>query len=695
MSIDRIDSSPQVASLAQTRKPAQAGEAVAKEQAPAAAQDSVEIGKSPPAEGTPAESPPPEGPHKKKWTVLAYLDGKDSTLQRLAPGKMRQLEVAGSDDNVDILAQLSRSSFITDRFTHDWSGTKRYHVEKNPNPAPLMDEMKSWFIPPYTKNIISPVVKDIGSADAADPQNVKDFINWGIQNYPAEHYCIIFYGQGGGFAGSLHDAETGSTVDNKELGDIMREAAKTAGQKIDVVAFDGSLMAQAEVAGELKDSAKVLVGSQSVTGLGSVPLDAVMKDLRFELQDRDITPEELAKFFVFEAKYQPGPTAEMMAPTFSAIDLEKYEGFKNAFSGLAKELQHCISVKPELKEALREDLKKTQSFFAGEGEPYQDYRDVTHFAETIKADERFNNYNFPAVKKAADSLIKAAGEAVIDNAHVGQAVKNAKGMSAYMPTDYGFDMAPTFFDPPSFDAKHGYDKEIFAMETQWNDVLSAIAKDTKMHELMKKMGMPAHAINKLEKIGEKGVKLGKFALQIATNAGHYEAYQAMRKKPPGKFFFMPAEIATKVGIAGGGRQAFNGAYQVFEGIKDDTIKNRKTMVIDGALDTATGAAVMATCVGLSFAQYAGIAQPAGIAAFAIPFAKMAYDMYNQMKGNVKGRAETDELTPNQKLQRLDLDRQLEASKVGQEEGPTYISPIVRGISAMGSSGPVDPKELQK
>jgi len=692
MSIDRIDPGLSFAGISQASRAPLPGDVKKSDETAPPVSDSVDIGSSKEAEKP--EQKPEEAPAKKKWTVLAYLTGKDGTLQRLAPAKMRQLEVAGSDENMDVVAQLSRQKSILDKVSKDWSGTKRYHVEKNDTPPSLMDEMKNWFIPPYTQNIKSPVLQDMGAAvDAADPATVKEFLNWGIKNYPAEHYAIIFYSQGGGFAGSIRDGDSGNVIDNKEMGDIMREAARTAGQKIDLVAFDGSMMADAEVAAELKDSAKVLVGAQGVTGQGSIPLDGVMKDLKFELGDRDITAEELAKFFVFEAKYQPAQAAEMLAPTFSAIDLEKFGAVKDSFNSLAKELQHCVKAKPDLKEALREDIKKTQNFIQS-GEPYQDYRDITHFAETVMADERFNNYNFPAIKKVAQDLINASQAAVIDNAHIGQGVKNAKGISAYMPTDFGFDMAPTFFDPPNFDPKHGYDKEIFALETEWNELLGDIAKDTKTHDFMKKMGIPPHMINKMEKAGGLGVKAGKYALSIATNAGHYEAYQAMRNKPPSGFFYMPAGIATKVGIVGGGRQAFNGAAQIFEGITNDTIKNRQTMIVDGGLDTATGAAVMATCAGYTFAQLAGITRPAGIAAFAIPFAKMAYDFYMQRKGVAKQREEVDAMKPSEKLARLDQDRALEQAGRAPEKGPTYISPIVRGVYGIGN-GPIDPEDLAK
>jgi hypothetical protein len=681
MSLERIDPRINFPVSDGVRKPALKGGAD-KEEAPLqGTADSVELAGSPDAkEG--------QGQQKKNWTVLAYLDGKDATMQRLAPGKLMQLEGCGSDKDIDIVAQLSRQKWAGDKFTHDWSGTRRYHVEKNPQPSASMG-----FIPPYTQNIASPVKEDLGEAvDAADPSTIKDFVKWGIQNYPAEHYAILFYGQGGGFTGSLYDADTGSVLSSRGLGEVVREAAKEAGKKIDLVAFDGSLMASAEVVDALKDSAGIFVASQGVTDQNTVSVTQVMKDLKGTLKEKDdVTAEELAKFFIYETKYtsERAPTG---MTTLSAIKLEKFDAVKDAYKALSGELLNAVKGSPDLGEALRDNIKKTQNFFPGKAEPYEDYRDLAHFARNLTDDARFNNGSFPGVEKASKELMAACGDAVMDNVHTGAGVKDAGGISAYMPTDYGFDMAPTFTTPAGFDPRHGYDKDIFALETQWNDVLAAIAKDTKMHERMRKLGLPDGAINKLEIIGSKALSMAKFALGIATNAGHYEAYQAMKNKPAAKFMMMPASIASKVGIAGGGKQAFNGACQVFQGIADDTIKNRQMMIVDGGFDTATGAAVMATCVGLSFAQYAGIARPAGIAAFAVPFAKMAYDVYQQVKAKNATSREADELTPMQKLEKLESDKLAEQQR-GDAGGGVYVSPIVEALSGLNSSGPVDPKKL--
>lgn len=642
------------------------------------------------------ETGQPGAPQKKKWTVLAYVNGKDSNLSRLAPSVLRELEVAGSDENLNIVAQLSRKKSVIDRFTKDWSGTRRYYVNRNKDPRPLQEEMMNWFIPPYTQNIVSPVKEDLGDkVDSGDVKTLKDFLKWGIKKYPAEHYCILLYGQGGGFAGSLADDDTGNVIDNKELSDAIKTASKEAGKKIDVVAFDGNLMSQLEVADQMKDSADILVASEGSVQLGSLPLDGVMKDLKFELADSGkVTPEQLAKFFVFEQKYQPGPAAELLAPTLSAVDLEKVGAVKKAFNELAKELATAVKVKPELKEALREDLKKTQAFVPeGAQEPYGDYRDIGHFAKIIKQDERFNNYYFPQMEKKADNLINAVKGSMIDEAHIGQAVKNATGMSAYMPTDFGYDMPPSFWQPENWDPTHGYGETTVSQDTVWDDVLAAIAKDTRFHSALRKLGLGDNVINKIDKIGAAGKKTAMWALGFAKNAGYYEAYQAARGKQPGSYFKIPGDAAAKIGVAGGAYGTYKGGKQAIDAALDKKLKNRKVAIIDGVADSVSGAAVAAACIGMSFAKAASIAQPAGIVSVAVPIAKMVYDVYTQFKQQAAAKAEmqAQAVTPKEKLKKLDQDK----LKAEIEQGRTYISPIVRWLYSASSSGPVDARMLDK
>lgn len=632
---------------------------------------------------------PPEG--KKKWTVLAYLDGNTFEAGRMAPAKLRQLEIAGSNENLNIVAQLSRSPSIIDKYSKDWSGTKRYLVEKNPDPPMLQDEMVNWFIPPYTQNIVSKPVQDLGQTDAGDPKTLTDFLKWGIKNYPAEHYAVVMYGPGGGFAGSMADSKTGNVIDSKELASSLTEASESAGKKIDLVAFDSNFMAQGEVGNEIKDSADILVAPQSTVALGSLPLDMVMKDLRFGLDEKDITGKDLADFFIFEAKYQPRPVAEMMAPTLSAVDLAKLEDVKTAAGEFSKSLVAAVKGKPKRLDALREDIKLTQNFVAAKGskseaEPYSDYRDLQNFVENVLADKRISD---PAVKEKGQKVIDAVKNAVIGEVHTGKAVKDAHGISAYIPDDYGFDLPPTFFTPKNWDPKHGYENMDFG-KSGWDEFLSVVAKDTKFHTFLRNQGAPDHVINKIDKIGGAAKKTALFALAVAGNAGSYESYQAFRKKPPKDFFFIPAKIASEIGIAGGGYRAFKGAQKILEALGNEDLKNKSAAVIDGAADTTEGIAIAAANIGMNVAKASGITTPAAIVAFAIPIAKMVYTMYTTFKQQQKGRQASSEIDPLDKLARIQIEKM---TKTQEKQDDYYVSPLAKDIAQKASPGTVNPKDL--
>jgi len=609
----------------------------AKEKVAPVTEDSVKL--STPKTKVMKSSPPAKektAPPSKKWTVLFYMDGNNN-LQGLATATMRQLETVGSNKDVNVVAQLSRPNKWYDKNTKDWSGAKRYEVVKNPKPLDPNEEMIHWIIPPFTKNIVSPVKEDLGEVDMGDPKTLKDFLNWGIKNYPAEHYMVVLMDHGAGFMGSMQDEKTGNIISNKKLAEVLDDAAKTAGKKIDIVAFDACLMAQTEVAYQLKDSANILIGSEENEAGAATPYAPILKDIQ-EGADK-LTPEEVAKLYVYETAVQPG--AEMFTPTQSAIDLKKISDVKKSVDRLASSL---MASKMD-KNVIREILKKTQSYCkAVYYKPYVDYRDIYDFAEKIIADSRVTDAE---VKKAAQRVMDSVKSAVIAEQHVGKPQKNSHGLSIYLPHNYGFDQAPVAFPPPTYQKTHRYQETDFAKDTQWDEFLTSIAKDTKFHEFLRSLGVSEKVIDGLHSaklVIEKPVKLG---LGFAANVAGWEAWGAAKGKGARPFLWglLGAEVAAKIGVLGGSYKAFKGAKEIFKALETPKDEGRTKKLVDGVLDTATGAATTAACVGLVVASAAGIATPAGILSVAIPIAKAVFDVYMQVKDTNKKKEEDEPKKP--------------------------------------------------
>ncbi|MBI2252195.1 MAG: hypothetical protein HYU63_05590 [Armatimonadetes bacterium] len=591
--------------------------------------------KKTPSRQIPAKFIPHASASKKDWSCLFYLDGNNN-LQGLANATLKQLETIGSNDKIDLAAQISRNKHWYDKFTKDSSGARRYDIEKNPYPIdPLsLKEMLSWRFPPFTRGVFSKVKEDLGPIDMGDPKNLENFILWGIKNHPAKHYLVVLMNHGAGFLGSMHDERTNNIISNQELAGVLENVYEKTGVKVDIIAFDACLMGQSEVAYELKDKAKIMIGSEENEAGLAAPFANILKNLNHETQNgKEVTPEELAKIYINECANQT--LADPFTPTQSALNLNKIKEVKNAADELAAHLKNS-DIPNEL---IRQIIKNTQRYcLAIDYKPYTDYRDLYHFAENLLNNPEINDQK---IKESAKLVIQAVRESVISEEHVGKGVENSHGLSVYLPLNYGYDQAPRPFPPSSFDKMHHYPQMSWAKDSNWDEMLKKYAQDTKFNEFLRQLGVSEKVIDLLHSgalIIEKPLKLG---LNLAEHIGSWEAYQAIKSNKPKKYLFLAGELAAKIGAIGGTYSAFNGAKEIFEGLKTSPNDQDKRMakIVDGVLDTTTGIAVSAACLGLLAAEISKVSAPAGIVSAALPIAKAIFDAYMKIKdkGNLKDK----------------------------------------------------------
>ncbi len=179
-------------------------------------------------------------PVKYKWTILGYFNGNNS--QDEAPDgqsyvikDLQELEQIGSTDDVHILVMLG--SFKTD------GNCKYYHVQRHPNEPPDV--------------ISSEVLRDLGRKDMSDPMSLRDFIGYGMENYPAEHYMLIINDHGGGWKGLCSDTVNGAG-DWMSLPEL---SSALFGFEFDIIWFYTPFMATAEVAYQVRDRAEYMIAS--------------------------------------------------------------------------------------------------------------------------------------------------------------------------------------------------------------------------------------------------------------------------------------------------------------------------------------------------------------------------------------------------------------------------------------------------
>lgn len=127
----------------------------------------------------------------KDWTILIYANGNNE-LEPEVYQRFIELINDSLNHSHNIIVQLGRANpkivkllrpdVLVDR-DPSWHGVRRYKIE---NSQELL-------------------LEDIGDINLSDPSCLVDFLNWGINNYPASRTMVIISGHGAGFVGVMTD----------------------------------------------------------------------------------------------------------------------------------------------------------------------------------------------------------------------------------------------------------------------------------------------------------------------------------------------------------------------------------------------------------------------------------------------------------------------------------------------------------
>jgi hypothetical protein len=287
------------------------------------------------------DQPVERGPYpRNKWTVLIYMSA-DNELDHYAMNNLHEMEAVApprdaADPGVTILVQLDRDS--TNTAPGSWTDTRRYHIVRDPEMAQLYPQAKEQPPPnisdtdhpdspvyqlpgriPHTlpMNATVPVMPTtwrqrirsprldlppLGKLDMGDPQTLHDFILWGQQIAPADHYLVFTWGHGCGWmvdddaprgkAKSFCDDE-GIDPDSTSINSAEISQALDGARPIDVLAMDNCMMAMFEVSYEVRRQVHYLTASEDeVPDRGFDYFDTLGK---LTSQHGAITPATLAR----------------------------------------------------------------------------------------------------------------------------------------------------------------------------------------------------------------------------------------------------------------------------------------------------------------------------------------------------------------------------------------------------------------
>jgi len=365
----------------------------------------------------------------KEWTIMVFVNGKNN-LERFAMLDLNEMEMIGSTDKVNIVAELGRIKGY-DTSDGDWVSARRYLVQKDSD---------------FTK-ITSPIVADLGKVDMGDYKHLIEFGNWAKAAYPAKNYMMIVWNHGSGWdkariiteKGISYDDETRNHISTPQLGLALQGMGG-----VNVYGSDACLMQMPEVDYEIKNYVQYIVGSEETE-----PGDGYTYNLLLEplVANPTMTPEELGKLAVdaYSNHYQSiGQGSTQSLVKSAAMDglVPLINDFVTAAMGTGE------------KALVKSAANSAQSFAV------YDNKDMWHFLNLYAASSASAAVKEKA-KNVQDFLV---GSLVAHNRVNGSyADGNTKGLAVYLP---------------SYSMNTSYNNLAWAKAAQWDEFITwYLAKD--------------------------------------------------------------------------------------------------------------------------------------------------------------------------------------------------------------------------
>ena len=301
------------------------------------------------------------------WTVMVYMNG-DNNLEEAAINDFAEIANSNIDTSVaNILVQMDRRDGYNSDYG-DWTDTKRFYVVHGSTPS-----------------VANALLPDLGELNMGNPNTLKDFILWGINNYPADHYAVIVWDHGNSwykksfstkdFSFDDTDNDDSIGIANGELRTALGAVYLQLGKNLDIFGIDACISQTLTLSGEVYDYTDYLIASEDYEPWDgwsySAPLDQLFGD-------SGETPEDFAGSF---CQVYYSDQHYYSNNTLSVISLSNFSNFINEFNILC---DMWIELIPSGSRKIIFDEMKKNEFF--------DYDKNTDLGNSLNKIRSANNF---------------------------------------------------------------------------------------------------------------------------------------------------------------------------------------------------------------------------------------------------------------------------------------------------------------
>lgn len=390
-------------------------------------------------------------PHQNgraRWTVLVYINAANN-LQPDSLLNVSQMAAVGSGNGVNIVLQWKQAQTCTfftnvkDCGTPSFVGTHRYFLQKHSQAdVTAINNGNTSSLENATERLADPVtntLKDNGNptADMGDYNTLAEFVKFGATNYPADHLAVVVWDHGSGALNVLNrsakrhesrgvrpashvsrgvsqDANTGSEISTQQLA----LALSTSPQKVDDLFIDCSLQCTTEVAYEVRNSARLMVGSEESPPGTGYPYDTWLR----HMEAGSLGPCDAGRTLIQDnlAVYADPSNINV---TQAMIDLQQMGGVASALNAFGNTLASHAGNETDLLYNAR---------FNAQYYDFAEYKDLYHFAYLVRTSPGVTNDLTAAALNLQNTMTGSTG-AVLMSVHGAAGQANSSGLSIFLP----------------------------------------------------------------------------------------------------------------------------------------------------------------------------------------------------------------------------------------------------------------------
>ena len=321
-----------------------------------------------------------------EWTVLIYMCGSnlESSMTNddgygFAVSDIKEiLSVKNQPDDVNIIIETGGCTKWTSNSKAKYSAS--YDISTSFNQIHRVENQKIVLDKQLTSK-----------PNMGDPNTLQDFIEYGLNNYPADKTALVLWNHGGGLQGVCFGETSKNNLSNDglEATEVVQAVSGALnncgmnGQKLEWIGYDACLMQVQDIAEMNSPYFNYMVGSEESEAGAGWDYDTWVDDL-YAGKDTETILKALVDGFISD---NGGTSSKYNDQTLSYLKLANMAEYKTAWENMATALKSKIS---NSNKSSFNDLVDSCKHYADSDYDYYGLFDAMDFVNKLAANSTFN-----------------------------------------------------------------------------------------------------------------------------------------------------------------------------------------------------------------------------------------------------------------------------------------------------------------